>query len=299
MSSVLRKKIEAGAGIPPTILQFQDFWDTLQAKVSAWTFETFGVESKGIPVARKVSPGNIAGNQLDNLLTFVFNSKFSPGICAIAIDEPGAALNAAHRLNQAADSADGVSPLFQKLLFEMPVMALWRLVASGFSDHRLLGSQTPFAELSQATGGFESAHRYLMIGYNCGTGEPSGRLWIVFDLDYVQRLALQFQQDAALQRQAASQRGGGALRESMKLSTIKIEGVLDRIAMTIGECSRLEVGQLISLPDVDTATVRLQAETVNGNIDIGQGEMGVWKRQRALKLKTPILEPFTRELAKL
>jgi hypothetical protein len=43
----------------------------------------------------------------------------------------------------------------------------------------------------------------------------------------------------------------------------------------------------------------LQAETVNGSVDIGQCEMGVWKRQRALKLKTPILEPFTRELAKL
>jgi flagellar motor switch protein FliM len=69
--------------------------------------------------------------------------------------------------------------------------------------------------------------------------------------------------------------------------------------MTIGQCSRLEVGQVIALPDVDTASVSLRAETVNGAVDIGKCEMGVWKQQRALKLKTPILEPFTRELARL
>jgi flagellar motor switch protein FliM len=80
---------------------------------------------------------------------------------------------------------------------------------------------------------------------------------------------------------------------------IQLEGVLDRLTLSIGECSRFEVGQLIALPDVDTTRVSLQAETVNGSIDIGQCEMGVWKRQRALKLKTPILEPFTRELSKL
>ena len=30
MSLVLRKKIEAGAGISPTILQFHEFWEPLQ-----------------------------------------------------------------------------------------------------------------------------------------------------------------------------------------------------------------------------------------------------------------------------
>ena len=80
---------------------------------------------------------------------------------------------------------------------------------------------------------------------------------------------------------------------------IRLDGVLERLTLSIGECSRFEVGQLIALPDVDTTRVSLQAETVNGSVDIGQCEMGVWKRQRALKLKTPILEPFTRELAKL
>jgi len=299
MSSVLRKKIEAGAGIPPTILQFNEFWEPLQNKVSSWVFDIFGVDLKAVPETRRVVSGNIASSQLGSLLTFVFNGKLSPGLCAIAIDEAGAAANAGQRLNQGADSLDGVSPLFQKLLFEAPAAALWRLIATGLNDHAALGSQAPLSELSQVAGGFEPAQRYLMIGYNVVLASAPVRFWVVFSLDYVQRHAAGFAQQAAQQRAAASSTGRGALRDSVKHSMIKIEGVLDRITMTIGECSRLEVGHLISLPDVDTARVSLQAETVNGTVDIGHCEMGVWKRQRALKLKTPILEPFTRELAKL
>ncbi|MDP1554806.1 MAG: FliM/FliN family flagellar motor C-terminal domain-containing protein, partial [Hyphomonas sp.] len=289
----------AGAGIPPTILQFHEFWEPLQSKVAAWIFDTFGIETKAVPDARRVVPGNIASNQLDSLLAFGFNAKFSPGLCAIAIDEAGAAMNAAQRLQQGADSLEGVSPLFQKLLFETPAFALWRLIASGFSDHTVLGSHAPLSELSQAAGGFEPTHRYLMVGFTCTLDGKQARFWVIFDLDYVQRRAIEFEQQAARQRHAASSQGRGALRESVKSSMITIEGVLDRIPMTIGECSRLEIGQIIVLPDVDTARVSLQAETVNGTVDIGHCEMGVWKRQRALKLKTPILEPFARELAKL
>ncbi len=299
MSSVLRKKIEAGAGTPPTILQFHEFWEPLQTKVAAWILETFGIETKAVPEARRVVPGNIASNQLDSLLTFAFNAKFSPGLCAIAIDESGAAMNAAQRLQQGADSLEGVSPLFQKLLYETPAFALWRLIASGFSDHTVLGSHAPLSELPQAAGGFEPAHRYLMVGFTFAKDDKQARIWVAFDLDYVQHRAIEFERHAAHLRRAASSQGRGALRDSVKLSMITLEGVLDRIPMTIGECSRLEVGQIIALPDVDTSKVSLQAETVNGTVDIGQCEMGVWKSQRALKLKTPILEPFTRELAKI
>lgn len=299
MSSVLRKKIEAGAGVPPTILHFHDFWEPLQVKIAAWMFETYGVETKAVPDARRVSTGNVASQYMDSLLSFVFNGKFSPGLCAISIDDAGAELNALQRLQQEGGGLEGVSPLFKKLLFETPAIALWRSIASGFEDHTVLGSHAPLAELSQAAGGFEPAHRYLMVGFTCSRDGMQARLWTTFNLDYVVRLAAVHAQHAATQRQAASLKGRGALRESVRSSMITIDGVLDRLAMTIGECSRLEVGQILALPEVDTANVSLRAETVNGAVDIGLCEMGVWKHQRALKLKTPILEPFTRELAKL
>jgi putative acetyltransferase len=98
---------------------------------------------------------------------------------------------------------------------------------------------------------------------------------------------------------ASSGQGSETLRASVKSSMITVDGVLHRLSLTIGQCSRFEVGQLIELPEVDTTRVSLRAETVNGHADIGLCEMGVWKNQRALKLTTPIHEPFTRELANL
>lgn len=299
MSSVLRKKIEAGAGIPPTILQFHEFWDPMQAKLSAWMFDTYGIELKVIPDARRVVPGNIASSQLDTLLTFAFNARHSPGLCAIAVDETGAASNAAQRLGQTTDDLQGVSPLFQKLLFETSAISLWRLLAAGLNGHSSTHAQAPLADYSQAAGGFDPAQRYLMVGFSCLMGDKRARFWVVFHLDFVQRQALEFEQLATRQRQSGASKSRDTLRESVKSTMITVEGVLDRIPMTIGQCSRLEVGQVITLAEVDTARISLQAETVNGSVDIGQCEMGVWKRQRALKLKTPILEPFTRELAKL
>jgi hypothetical protein len=299
MTSVLRKKIEAGAGIPPKILQCTEFWDALQVKVSAWAFDTFAAEFRAIPDARRVVAGNIAIGQLDGLLSFVFNAKFSPGICAVAIDQMGAGINAALRLQQATDDLDGITPLFRKLLLETPAIALWRTLAAGLTDHLVIGSQAPFSEYAQAAGGFDPAERYLMVGYTCSVSEQRCRFWVVYHLDHVQRRAAEFEHLAAQSRGSGDAKDRDALRASVKSSTILIDGVLDEISMTIGQCSRLEVGQVIALPDVDTANVSLRAETVNGTVDIGKCEMGVWKQQRALKLKTPILEPFTRELARL
>jgi len=301
MSSVLRKKIEAGVGMPPAILQFEDFWEPLQASVASWFAGTYAIETRAIPESRRLVQGNIARSHIEKLSYFIFNSRFSPGLCAIGVDEAGVALNAHHRLQQPSDNLEGVSELFRKLLLETPVVDLWRLVSSELADHRAGGGQAPLTDFSAAAGGFAPAQRYLMVEFAAPKDGQVARICIVFHFDYLQHAADEFQQTTARQRQASvgKGQGGDTLRKSVKSSMIKLEAVLDRLTLSIGECSRFEVGQLIALPDVDTTRVSLQAETVNGSVDIGQCEMGVWKRQRALKLKTPILEPFTRELAKL
>jgi hypothetical protein len=299
MSSVLRKKIEAGAGIPPTILQYQDFWDMLQAKVSAWAFDALAVETKGLPDTRKVVPGNVAQAQLEGLQSLVFNSKVSPGFCAVGIDEAGAALNAGQRLQQEGSTVAGVSSLFLKLLFEAPGLTLWRSLAGSLAAHLPAGGQAPLTDYPQAAGHFDPAQRYLMIGFSLVQGEVRARLWLAFHIDYVLKHAIEARDDATDRRGSGDGQGQSALRASVRASMIRLDGVLEELKMTVGECSRLEVGQILPLSEADTARITLQAETVNGNVAIGQAEMGVWKQQRALKLNSPILEPFTRELAKL
>jgi hypothetical protein len=301
MSVVLRKKIEAGAGMPPAILQFDGFWEPLQAHVSSWLSGMYTLQGKVVPEARRLVQGDIARAHLGKFSYFVFSSVFSPGLCAIGIDEVGVAVNARHRLQQPSGNLEGVSELFMRLLIETPVVDLWRQIASELADHRTSGTKAPTTDFSSAAGGFGSAQRYLMVDYAIPKDAEVARICLVFHFDYVQRNADEFEQMAAFRQQASSGKGQGgeALRKSIKSSMIKLEGVLERLTLSIGECSRFEVGQVIVLANVDTAHISLEAETVNGSVDIGQCEMGVWKRQRALKLKTPILEPFTRELVKL
>ena len=124
MSSVLRKKIQAGVGMPPAILQFDDFWEPLQASVASWFSGTYAIETRASPESRRMVQGNIARSHLETLSYFIFNSRFSPGLCAIGVDEAGVAMNAHHRLQQPGDNLEGVSELFRKLLLETPVVEL-------------------------------------------------------------------------------------------------------------------------------------------------------------------------------
>jgi len=298
MSSVLRKKIEAGAGIPPTILHFHAFWENLQSGVQAWARKAFGADASTTVESRRVLSGDVAAVQFDGMMLFVFSSGYSPGVAAAVIDQDAATLNAAQRLQQSADDMTGISPLFMKLLFETSAISLWRFLSSNFSDHFMIGSQTPTSDLSQASGGFEPTERYLLISYSVTIGARTARFWVVFHLDYLIEQATNSVQAVSAAR-AASATPGRVIRESVRASMVNVDAVLERLPMTIGECSRLEVGQIIPLPEVNTSNISLRAETVNGSVDIGLCEMGVWKQHRALKLNSPILELFTRELSKL
>ena len=299
MSSVLRRKIEDRAGIPTAVLQLDDFWHTLQKRVSSWMTDMLGAETPAVLETRNVVPGTEAASQLEKLQCVVFNGDYSPGLCAVAVDEFTATLNASQRLQQPLSELSAISELFRKLLLETPISVIWNSLVTELAGHVSLGANAPFSDYSAAAGGFTPTQRYLMIGFSAPRDNEIVRMWVVFHLDYVLRNAQELELQAARMRKSSAGAGSETLRASVKSSMIAIEGVLDRLTLTIGQCSRFEVGQLIALPDVDTSRVSLRAETVNGNVDIGLCEMGVWKQQRALKLKTPILEPFLRELESL
>lgn len=295
MSSVLRKKIEAGAGLPPTLLRNQQFWENLHDAVANWAGEALEGAIAPDPEVRRVMAGDAAREFLDRRTTFYFSSRFSPGVTAIATDTAGAARSVARRLGQDIESARQSTPLFLRLMFEAPAGTLWQQLA-GFLERHDGEGPPPLGESFQAAGMFDPANRYLMVAYGVMPEAVRSQVWVVLDLDYVLRLTLEAERRAAESKRPSTSR---ALHDSVMNSPIQVDAVLDRISMTIGECSRLQIGDIIALPDTDPKAVSLSAGTVNGIVDIGYGEMGVWKRQRALKLKNPKLEPFTQEVAKM
>ena len=286
----------AGSGLPPTILRYHDFWDGIHHSLSGWATQSLDGGVPQEPDIRRVYSGTAAIEALAPRTAFFFNSRVSTGVCAIATDGPGGARIVSKRLSQDFESAKEASALFLKLMFEAPAVALWRAAASLLEGHQSETLASPLSEPAQAAGSFEPDSRYLIIGYAVMPEALQSQIWLVFDLDYLMGCAHEAERRAAEHKRPSPSR---LLRDSVMGSPIKVEAVLDKISMTIGECSRLKVGDLIPLPDTDPGSVRLNAETVNGQIEIGQCEMGVWKRQRALKLKQPVLEPFTQEVAKM
>jgi hypothetical protein len=298
VSAVLRKKIESGAGIPPSVLQLQQFWLQLQTRTCDWARETYGTGATISLGTRRVVNGQDVQRALDTEIAFYFSAEASPGLCAMAIDNAGAIRNAAARMNQDVDSITDASPLFLKLLAEQAAIVLWGNVAGGLLDTRTSKS-SPFADPKAAAGKFETSSRYLLVEYQLQLGEQASRVWFAFSFDFMQKFARESLRQIADQKVQARHQSQKTLSDSVRASTITLDAVLDRMSLTIGECSKLEVGTILPLSGADAGRLSLSADTINGSVDIGSGELGVWKRQRALKLRTPILESFAQEIADL
>ena len=298
MSAVLRKKIEAGAGVPPSILQLQAFWQQLQTGVRDWTRTTYGAETDPVLLARRVVGGPEALAALDGKICFFFYEDGSPGISAIATDPAGAIRNAAERLDQDPAGLADASPLFLKLLFEQAVTDFGNQLASGVL--KSAGSFLSVAsEPSGSAGRFEATSRYLLTEFRVPLEEQESRVWIIFPFEFIQNFSRSCLRDMSDQKVQARHHSQKTLSDSVRASTIVLDVVLDRISLTIGECSQLDVGSVLPLTNADGNKLCLRADTINGSVDIGTGELGVWKHQRALKVSAPISESFAQELADL
>ena len=298
MSAVLRKKIESGTGVPPSILQLQIFWQQLQVCTRDWARNTYGGEAEPVLAARRVVAGQAAQTLLDEQVAFCFSAEASPAVCALAIDNAGAARNAASRMHQDIDSITDASPLFLKLLSEQAVGTLWRLVETGLFSHTPAGNASPLVDPSGAAGQFDATSRYLQVEYNLTLEGQVSRVWFLFYFDFMQGFARDSLRQQVRQKVQARHQSQKTLSDSVRASTIALDAVLERLSLTIGECSALKVGSVLPLTS-DAGNLSLSADTINGSVDIGSGELGVWKRQRAVKLNTPISECFAREIADL
>jgi len=54
--------------------------------------------------------------------------------------------------------------------------------------------------------------------------------------------------------------------------------------MTVAECTRLEIGQIISLPGVSLQDMKLEATLRDEKICVVKGALGIHKSNRAVKL---------------
>ena len=80
---------------------------------------------------------------------------------------------------------------------------------------------------------------------------------------------------------------------------VPLRVVLEECPMTVGECTRLEIGQTINLAGTSLEQLRVLAHTRDGVADIGTAALGVYKQNKAVKLLEDPNSNFLIDLADL
>lgn len=299
MSTVLRKKIMSGNGVPPSILQLREFWQHIQGRVGDWAEDALGTENVPEISIRRAIPGAEVKGVLDSEVAFAYPSSSAPGLCAIALDPVCVTGCAARRMKESRESFTGASQLFLKLVCEESAGHLWLCIVRDLDGHETEFDVLPTSDHSIVAGGLAPDCRYLEIALDIPVDEDVAGLRLFFHLEYVLQYARDFLKNTETRKAEFCQHSPDTLRRSVQTTTISIGAVLDSFELTVGECSRLEVGQVLPLPDARTSKLRVSAETINGNLEIGTAELGVWKQNRALKLTAPIADSFVSNVAGL
>lgn len=293
MSAVLRKKLESSGGVPPRVLQNKAFWTTLERTISSWLNSVLQAEGALRLQSREVSPGAALADDLFGAYVYGFQNPTRDFVLAVSIDNLVAARFAAEKMQQDAASLAEAPQLFLQLLLEVPAKQLSHDVSTEFD---MVGEDGELPEPT-AFDGMDIEGNCLVVYYLCDLEGQAVRIGIALKLDAV----------LALTRSAgADSPGGGTTSDpnSTRLSqprvqnsSVQLDVVLDRLPMTVADCLRLETGTVITLPGTDRSKLTVTAKTVAGPVDIAEGELGVWKHQRAVRLKSQIDPSFVQEVS--
>lgn len=85
-------------------------------------------------------------------------------------------------------------------------------------------------------------------------------------------------------------------KRNLMTAEIPLSAVAARLPSTVGDLSRLEVGQVIPLGAEALADLDLVAETVKGAAVVARGRLGAWRGRKAVKLTTPVDQAFVEGL---
>ncbi|MDB2438727.1 hypothetical protein N9W89_08440 [Hellea sp.] len=74
------------------------------------------------------------------------------------------------------------------------------------------------------------------------------------------------------------------MRQSLDTAVVPVRAVVETCRMTVADCTRFEIGQVIELPGVSLQSIGLETEMVEGSVNFGSAALGIYKSHRAVKL---------------
>ncbi|MEO1304489.1 MAG: FliM/FliN family flagellar motor C-terminal domain-containing protein [Pseudomonadota bacterium] len=292
MSTVLRKKLESSGGLPPSVLQNQAFWVSLEGVLATWLNGIVGGENELRLQSREVCRGAALNEDLFGAYLYGFKSSVD-FIVGVSIDNLIAARVAAGKLEQAPETLLEAPQLFLQLLLEAPASDLATDVATAFE---MLDAEGEGPD-STAMENLDVEGSCILVYYICDIDGQAVRIGVALKLDKVIAYATANPDGVASADGTPDAKPATINAPRVQNSNVQLDVIIDRVPMSVADCARLEPGTVISLPGTDRAKLTISAKTVDGPVDIAIGELGVWKHQRAVRLKTEIEPSFLKEVA--
>jgi len=300
MSVALQKKIDIAGGVSTRLLEMGAFWQVMLESIEAWLATyTSDVSTPNI-AARVALAGNSAAKATEPTYGQVFSKESSPELYSVSFNETFARTLAASRLRRATDTLDDIPDVFLKLACEQPARDLWRKLyetVPGLTDTK---QETPIGGSDLIETRLERETRCLRVVIDFDHGMTDTKLFLLFDVEELERIARDYERNAAKGKLSKDSPAKETLRAIVKQSHLHLSVHVEQIEMAIAECAALEIDDVLPLPGIDMSELTLCAETLDGSlIELGQGELGVWRHLRAIKLTAPIDEEISHELAEL
>ncbi|MEE9328965.1 MAG: FliM/FliN family flagellar motor switch protein [Parvularculaceae bacterium] len=82
------------------------------------------------------------------------------------------------------------------------------------------------------------------------------------------------------------------LRSFLINTPISISAELDQFTLSVGECCRLSVDDVLPLPDTSLDQVQIKAQTVDDEALLSTGQLGITRQQKSVKLHSRFCEEF-------
>ena len=293
MSGVLQKKLESSGGLPPSVLQNQAFWMSLETVIANWLNEIIGGENQLRLQSREVCRGAALAEDLFGAYLYGFESEADEFIVAASIDNLIAARVAGAKMDQDPAALAEAPQLFLQLLLEAPAADLATSIALAFGmvDEDERGPEGVSFENLEVEGSC------LLIYYLCDIEGQAIRIGVALKLDKVIAYSTAAGDGVASADAATAPTAANLTEPRVQNSSVRLDVILDRVPMSIAECARLEPGSVITLPGTHRSKLTISAKTLDGPVDIAVGELGVWKHQRAVRLKTDLDPAFIQEVA--
>ena len=305
MSSILRQKLAAQPAVADDTKGLMPLWDGLGRLVS----RRLDAEEIGAAMVTGVSAirttfEEYRGANDGAQAVFVMGGDDTPIACLGHFDRRLAGLICGHKLGDPAMGRDDAyEPGMLDIMLLQPVIAeLFDGFAAACAG---LDKASPFADASYREGttrlagaGIEDERlSMLALTFNVTVGEGDGALTFLLPYQPVERLATMLASTPSRSVDDPEDPWPPHMLASALTARVTLMAVLDHNPMSVAECARLEVGQVLPLPGVSLNELTVAARTDHGTIPVATGALGVMKQFKAVKLMSDPPEEFIAGLA--